>query len=223
MSESVGQVAEVEEKTDAQPQVEPKVDPQSMVEPKVEPNVHQQKKGQKQGQQKGQQKGQQQGQKNKNKQKKGGKKANTGPSFQSEGDRLVKAILDNKTEFYVFDFDLDDDTDQVPLAVEHAKNKLTDPTAFLAISVGAKKLTALVSVHPDLGERVSAKTWLAASLVGLNGDLTDDSTDLQAMCLLELDTAFKFKDVVRGNAFAYLRKNKLLVEEDDSEEEMYDF
>jgi len=203
-------------------------------EPVIQNNNQQQ--NQKQQQQK--QQGQSNKNKNKNKKKKKGKDADEEPTFESEGDRLAKAIIDNKAEYYVFDFNLNDNNEQVSLAVNHAITKLVTPCAFLVISAGANKLTATVSVHQDLPEKVpakiqlddsnpvfeklSAKTWLESSLIGLKGELTEDSTDQLATCVLELDTAFKFKDVVRGNAFAYLRKNKL-VEEEESDDEMYEF
>ena len=64
--------------------------------------------------------------------------------------------------------------------------------------------------------------WLLESLTGISTTVSDDSTDTLATSIIKIDTPFKLKDTVRSNAFAYLRKMKLL-EEESEEEECYEF
>lgn len=140
---------------------------------------------------------------------------------RSEGNRVAMAIKANKSPFYISDMDLDDDSADVFVACESVRKTLGKLTSgFLVISAGVKNLIVVADIPED--KELSARDFLLASLSGISETLTEDSTDRLAKAVVEIDTPFKLKDVVRASAFAYLRKNGK-VEEESEEEEYYDF
>ena len=144
---------------------------------------------------------------------------------RKEGNNVAVAIKASKAEFYIADVNCEDNDADVSAAVENARKTLGKfKSAFMVISAGTKQLIAVICVPEELKDKVSAKEWLNASLVYLNGDIQiqEDSTELLAKAIVVMDTPFKFKDTVRTNGFTYLRKNGLL-EEDESSEEFIGF
>ena len=137
----------------------------------------------------------------------------------SEGNRVATAIKSNKSPFYTADVDLEDDPADVDKAAESVRRTLGKlPAGFMLISAGVKNLIVVVNIPAEKVATISAKTWLIASLEGISTTISDESTDTLAKAVIEIDTPFKLKDIVRSNAFAYLRKCGQLEEESEDEE-----
>jgi len=142
--------------------------------------------------------------------------------INSEANRVAMAIKANKAEYYVADVDLGDvssDVSASALAVTKTLGKIK--SNFMLISADVKYLIVVVEMS-DVS-KLTAKNWLIESLTGISEALIAENlistNDSSAKIVLELDTPFKYKDVIRSNAFSHLRKHSLLQEE--SEEEDY--
>lgn len=129
---------------------------------------------------------------------------------RTEANRVVNLIKSNKAEYYVADVDLDDSEDNVHSCAEAIRKQLKESN-FLILSAGTKQLTVIICLSSN--SSASAKEWMQASV-----DKVDFSDDHFAKTILEVETPFKHKDIVRSKAFAYLRKNNLLEEESEEDE-----
>ena len=137
---------------------------------------------------------------------------------RSEGNRVAMLIKANKAEYYVADVDLEDEIKDVEAAAVAVRKTLGKVKSnFILISAGIKNLIVLVDMLDS--SKITAKEWLAASLGSIHQ--TAEEGELSAKEVVELDTPFKYKDIVRSNSFAFLRKVGLL-EEEESEEEYFE-
>lgn len=160
---------------------------------------------------------------------------------RSEAQRVVSAIKGNKAEYYVADVDLEDEADEVYETAKIARKTLGKHQCnFMLISAGVKNLTVCVDwkisppvdsnsdenitpviqnnlnpVENNRDERnlVNGCDWLNASLKNIVS-LHSNDTKIS----IEIDTPFKLKDIVRANAFAFLKENNFLEEESEEEE-----
>jgi hypothetical protein len=140
---------------------------------------------------------------------------------RSEGNRVAMAIKINNSECYVADVDLGDEIEDVNVASESVVKTLGKVKSnFMLISADVKYL--IVTVQMFDASKLNAKDWLTASLSGISETLVKEKliseNDLSAKIALELDTPFKYKDVIRSNAFSHLRHLNLLQEESEEEE-----
>jgi hypothetical protein len=144
---------------------------------------------------------------------------------RSEGNRVAMAIKASKSSFYVSDVDLEDSEKDVIASAEAVRKTLgKNEASFMIISAGVTKLIVAVNIHESKTGDTTAQAWLKSSLTGIIDAAVDEaSTDNVAHACVEIETPFKLKDQVRANAFAYLRKHKLLEEESDDEDEYFDF
>ncbi len=147
----------------------------------------------------------------------------------SEGNRVASTIKANKSKWYIADVDLEDSAEAVDLCAESVKKTLGKfVSGFMLISAGVKNLVVSVSVHQDLVGELDALEFLLHSLKELNATgfetLNGVGGEKYVSCkvVLELDTPFKLKDVVRSSAFAHLRVKGLLQEESE-DEDFYEF
>jgi hypothetical protein len=153
-------------------------------------------------------------------------------------------------KFYVSDVGLGDNVDFLDGCATSVKKTLgKNISAFMLISAGEQALTVLVDV-PTSYDKVIALEWLKSTVSGIEPECMDQiNTSLNAngsyessRCTasyklkipekdedgkdipvkINMDSPFKSKDIVRSYAFSYLRKNKLLVEE-ESDDELPDF
>jgi hypothetical protein len=141
---------------------------------------------------------------------------------RKEGNNVAMAIKASKTEYYVSDVALEDSEADAVAASESVRKTLGKFAAsYMLITAGVEKLIVIINIHNQQAENISAKEWLQSSIIGIgkDTDISEDSTDTFAKAVITIDTPFKLKDSVRGNAFAFLRKKKLLVEESDEEED----
>ena len=139
---------------------------------------------------------------------------------RSEGNRVAMAIKANKSDYYISDVDLEDNYgDILSAGISVRKTLGKNQSAFLLISAGTKNL----NIYVDTKDKdISSEDWLNSSIssissekqIEVNGDISSVS--------IEIEYPFKLKDVVRGSAFAFLRKNGLL-EEESEEDEYFDF
>jgi hypothetical protein len=138
---------------------------------------------------------------------------------RSEGNRVAMAIKSNKSPFYTADVDLKDDGADVLAAAEAVRKTLGKvQSGFMLISADIKNLIVVVDIPAEKVKDVSAKEWLLASLTGISTVISEGSTDEKASAVIEIDTPFKLKDIVRSAAFSYLRKCGQLEEESEEEE-----
>ncbi len=143
---------------------------------------------------------------------------------RKEGTKVANLIKANKAEFYIADVDLGDNSKDVVLSTETVNRTLGKfKSAYMLISAGTKVITVIVYVPSELSDKINHKEWVEKSVVGLpegNYDITDNYTSV----VIEADTPFKLKDMVRGNGFSYLKKQGCMEEEDeDSSEEFIGF
>lgn len=129
---------------------------------------------------------------------------------RTEANRVVNLIKSNKAEYYVADVDLDDSEDNVHACAIAIRKQLKDSN-FLIISAGTQQLIGVVDLSPN--SSIKAKDWLEAAM-----DRITFAEDHFAKAILEVETPFKHKDIVRSKAFAYLRKMNLLEEEESDDE-----
>ena len=146
--------------------------------------------------------------------------------INSEANRVAVAIKSNKAEYYVADVDLGDVSNDVcacSLAVTKTLGKVK--SNFMLISADVKYLIVVVEMS-DVS-KITAKDWLLESLTGISEALITENltstTNNSAKIVLELDTPFKYKDVIRSNAFTHLRKLNLLQEESEDENYLDDW
>ena len=138
---------------------------------------------------------------------------------RSEGNRVAMLIKANKAEYYVSDVDLGDNLEDVCNSITSVEKTLGKVKSnFLLISAGIDKL--IVAVKLVDSSKFTANDWLESSLTNVTKTIVCHN-DLFATCITELETPFKYKDIVRSNAFSYLRKMNLL-EEEESEEEYFE-
>ena len=143
---------------------------------------------------------------------------------RSEGNRVAMAIKATKAPYYVSDVSLEDSDVDVLAASESVRKTLGKfASSFMIISAGVTNLIVTINIHDEQAASISAKEWLQESLKGISDTISDDSTATFAKAVITIECPFKLKDIVRANAFAYLRKQKLLIEESDDEEEIFDF
>ena len=137
---------------------------------------------------------------------------------RSEGNRVAMAIKANKSSYYISDVDLEDNYEDVLAAATSVRKILKElPSGFLLISAGIVRITVIVDTK---NKDLSAKEWLTAAMSEITYQI--DGDDDYAKTTIEIDTPFKLKDIVRGQAFAFLRKNGEL-EEESEDEEYYEF
>ena len=141
---------------------------------------------------------------------------------RSEGNRVATAIKANKANYYISDVNLEDNENDViasATAIRRTLGKLE--AGFMIISAGVSKLIVVVDL-PD-SPKLSAKDWLFASLSDISpNSMSNENTTIYAKSVIEIDTPFKYKDIVRSSGFAYLRKVGLLEEEESEEEFFFD-
>lgn len=146
--------------------------------------------------------------------------------INSEANRVAVAIKANKAEYYVADVDLGDVSDDVSACVLGVTKTLGKVKCnFMLISAEIKNLIVVVQMS-DVS-KITAKNWLLESLSGISEALIAEklisSNDTFAQIVLELDTPFKYKDIIRSNAFTHLRKLNLLQEESEDENYLDDW
>lgn len=135
---------------------------------------------------------------------------------RSEGNRVAQLIKANKAEYYVADVDLEDSLEEVLGASESVRKMLGKFSSnYILISAGVKNL--IVVVNMINGEIFSENEWLSNSLTNISVENTNNNNNNNQI-VVEIDTPFKYKDVVRSNAFAFLRQKNLLQEEESEEE-----
>ena len=139
---------------------------------------------------------------------------------RSEGNRVACAIKANKAPFYISDVDLEDNVeDVVACSVAVRKTLGKSQAGYMIISAGVTTLTVVVDLIDS--SKLSAKDWLSFSLVGISDSYSQEGNNASfAKALITIDTPFKLKDIVRANAFAFLRSCSLL-EDEESEEEYF--
>ena len=146
----------------------------------------------------------------------------------SEGNRVACAIKAGGSKWYVSDVDLEDDDQAVMKCADSVRKTLGKVVSgFLLISAGVKNLIVILSVPLSLENDMNCLEFFEESLKNVHGVkvVKRDETVPNyyvVSCVIEIDTPFKLKDVVRSSAFEYLRK-KGLVEEESEEEENYEF
>jgi len=141
---------------------------------------------------------------------------------RKEGNRVACLIKANKTEFYISDVDLGDNSDDVVSAVQNAKRTLGKmKSSFMVISGGVKNLTVVAYVPDEHKDIISSQKWVNESLIGLPKGEEDEGENYTRIIVKNINTPFKLIDTVRGNGFAYLNKNGCM--EDESSDEYMDF
>ena len=137
---------------------------------------------------------------------------------RSEGNRVANLIKANKAEFYIADVDLDDNTNDVTNAVTTIIKTLGKMrAAFMVISAGTKVLTVVAYVPTEIQDRINASDWISQAITGLPvGTLSGDNYIRRNV--IEVDTPFKLKDMVRSNGFKYLTDKGCMGEEESSDE-----
>ena len=93
--------------------------------------------------------------------------------------------------------------------------KVPDTTIFLIVA-GSTKCQALIYTPND---DINVREWILACGMGEVGKEEDSWYTFAEM---ECEYPLKMKDQINSLAFAYLRKNKLL-DEEESEDELFDF
>lgn len=144
---------------------------------------------------------------------------------RQEGARVSSLIKAAKgSDFYIADVDLDDDKDGVVLTLESIVKTLGKlKKAFMIISAKDKYLIVGVYIPDELGSKIDSSEWIKAATNGFSGNLISDNLVSGNLIVIETENAFKSKDIVRANGFAFLYKNKLLEDEESSEEECLNF
>ena len=138
---------------------------------------------------------------------------------RSEGNRVAMAIKANKANYYIADVDLEDDGEDVVAAAQSVRKTLGKlQSGFMLISAGVKNLIVVVDLLDSTN--LNAQDWISDSLENITS-YTKTDNPLFSKIVLEMDTPFKLKDIVRSNAFSTLRSRSLL--EEESEEENYEF
>ena len=146
----------------------------------------------------------------------------------SEGNRVACAIKAGGSKWYVSDVDLEDDDVAVAKCADSVRKTLGKVVSgFLLISAGVKHLIVVLSVPLSLENDMNCLEFFEESMRNVHGVKVvkrDESVKnyYVVSSVVEIDTPFKLKDVVRSSAFEYLRK-KGLVEEESEEEENYEF
>ena len=149
------------------------------------------------------------------------KKTKMSKKARSEGNKVAMNIKANKTEYYISDVNLEDnENDVVAAAVSVRKTLGKMKSGFMLISAGVEKLIVVIDV-PD-SPKLSASEWLSHSLNNFTFTTLNNNTNIYAKAVLELETPFKNKDIVRSSAFTFLRQKGLL-EEEESDEFEYEF
>lgn len=135
---------------------------------------------------------------------------------RSEGNKVASLIKANKAEFYIADVDLEDDCEAVKLAAETAIKTLgKQKSAFMIISAGVKNITVYVYAPEELENKIDVSTWLNTSIADIQSGNKKHESD--SMIVIEADTPFKLKDVVRSKGFSYLTENGFIKVESDEE------
>ena len=145
---------------------------------------------------------------------------------RKEGNRVACLIKANKTEFYIADVDLDDNTKDVLAAVTSVTKTLGKMrAAFMLVSAGTKTLTVACYVPDELVSKLESQEWLCKALIGITNN-TNNIVQIESTYYISIDIElpFKLKDMVRGNGFAYLKKLDLMADaEEESSEEFIGF
>jgi len=134
---------------------------------------------------------------------------------RSEGNKVACLIKANKAEFYIADVDLEDEYEAVKLASESVVKTLGKyKAAFMIISAGIKNIIVHTYVPAELEDKINGKDWLNRSVSDILGKKVYESDD---MIVIEADTPFKLKDIVRSSGFLFLRENGCIKAESDEE------
>lgn len=142
---------------------------------------------------------------------------------RKEGNRVASLIKANKTEFYISDVDLDDNSKDVISCMNSVVKTLGKCRAsFMLISAGTKVLTVVAYVPNELSQSIDHGEWINKSLLGLN-ILSTETENNYTTAIVDVEFPFKFKDTVRGNGFRYLSKKGLMEDDESSEEEYFGF
>ena len=143
---------------------------------------------------------------------------NMSKQSRKEGNKVACLIKANKAEFYITDVDLKDNSDDVLNSIKTITRTLGKlKSAFMIISGGTKVVTIVAYVPSELSDKIDHNEWVRKSIVGLpEGKF--DTGDNYTRAVIEADTPFKLKDMVRGNGFAFLTKKGCMGDEESSEE-----
>ena len=141
---------------------------------------------------------------------------------RKEGAKVANLIKANKAEFYIADVDLGDNSKDVVLSIETLNRTLGKfKSAYMLISAGTKVITVVAYVPPVLCDKIDHKEWVEKSVIGIGNDESKGNYDISSdhtSVVIEANTPFKLKDMVRGNGFSYLKKQGCMEEEEDSDE-----
>lgn len=142
--------------------------------------------------------------------------------YRKEGDKVARLIKTNKAEFYIADVDLEDNSDDVILTVDVINRTLgKTKAAYMIISAGIKIATVLAYVPPELKEKLDHTDWVRQAIQGLL--ITKETSEECYTCVIvEADTPFKLKDIIRSNGFVYLSKSGCMEKEESEEEFGFD-
>eukprot|EP01127_Copromyxa_protea_P012484 TRINITY_DN3272_c0_g1_i1.p1 TRINITY_DN3272_c0_g1~~TRINITY_DN3272_c0_g1_i1.p1 ORF type:complete len:157 (-),score=60.24 TRINITY_DN3272_c0_g1_i1:46-516(-) len=141
---------------------------------------------------------------------------------RTEAQRIAAAIKSYAVEYYVSDCETEDDYKGVE-ACAQALEKSAPNCAVMLVAAGLKKLNVVAVIPEDKREKLSAKDWVSAALAVVGGVLSEESTDAFAFGIVDGNPEedkfpLKMKDTARGGAFAFLKKNGLVVDEESDDE-----
>ena len=139
---------------------------------------------------------------------------------RKEANRVASLIKAAKTDFYVADIDLEDDSNDVEASIELILKTLGKVrAAFAIISAGTTKITLATYVPEEMTDKISHQTWAQESTKNIQGtDQQTNTTSFYTLISKNVDMPFKLKDTLRSMCFTYLKKIGALEEEESSEE-----
>ena len=139
-----------------------------------------------------------------------------------EGARVGALIKSNKAPYYVSDVDLGSDLEMTTSCCTAVKKTLgKNKCGFMLISSGTDKLIVVADVPSDY--EINVQEWLNAEIIYSETNNDGSYESIRHAIQVVHDSPFKEKDVIRSNAFQYLRKNKLIIEESDDDDFIFDF
>jgi hypothetical protein len=145
-----------------------------------------------------------------------------------EGARVGALIKSNKAAYYVADVDLNANIEMTIGCCNATKKTIgKNKCGFMLISSGSSKLIVISDVPTEY--EINIEEWLNSlnsnDVVFLHEEINKDGSYESNRMAIEIqhDSPFKEKDNIRSNAFQYLRKNKLIVEESEEDDFLFDF
>ncbi len=140
---------------------------------------------------------------------------------RSEGNRVACLIKSAKSEFYTTDVDINENSNDMLVAMENVKKTLGKmKSAFMLIS-GGDNLLVVVAYVPEELNKITSQNWVNNSIVGLERDDKQDVIkigDNYTLIEIKVGFPFKIKDIVRSNSIAFLTKSGCMNDEESSEE-----